>query len=157
LSGNTFMRVLTEGTRLADRYTLIRRLGRGGMAEIWLAADSRNNSRNNSRNDSRVALKFLHAELAGDDRRRELFHSEWRQASRLMHAHIVRSFEYHGEADGPYFALQYLDGPDIGELAGNCGRSVCWPMRCAMHTTKVSCTVTSRRAMSCLMAAGHRI
>jgi serine/threonine protein kinase len=118
LSGNTFMRVLTEGTRLADRYTLIRRLGRGGMAEIWLAADSRNDSRNNSRNDSRVALKFLHAELAGDDRRRELFHSEWRQASRLMHAHIVRSFEYHGEADGPYFALQYLDGPDIGELAG---------------------------------------
>lgn len=104
------MRVLNEGTRLADRYTLIRRLGRGGMSEIWLASDRQTGGR--------VALKFLQAELAEDSRRRDLFHAEWRLASRLMHAHIVRVFEFHDDEDGPFFSLQYLDGPPISDLAG---------------------------------------
>ncbi|MEX2258103.1 MAG: protein kinase [Woeseia sp.] len=104
------MRVLNEGTRLADRYTLIRRLGRGGMSETWLA--------NDRQTGGRVALKFLQAELATDSRRRDQFHAEWRLASRLMHAHIVRVFEYHEDEDGPYFSLQYLDGPPISDLTG---------------------------------------
>ncbi|HZW59967.1 MAG TPA: serine/threonine-protein kinase, partial [Woeseiaceae bacterium] len=104
------MRELTQGMRLADRYTLVRRLGGGGMSEVWLADDHRS--------DGRVALKFLAADLAGNRRRREQFHAEWRQASRLMHAHIVRTFEYHDDPDGPYFGMQYLDGPTFGELDG---------------------------------------
>lgn len=104
------MRVLSEGARLDDRYTLIRKLGAGGMAVVWLADDHRS--------DSRVALKFLDPDLADDPRRRALFHAEWRQASRLMHAHIVRAFEYHDDADGPYFVLQFLGGPTLGELEG---------------------------------------
>lgn len=104
------MQELTEGTRLEGRYTLARRLGRGGMAETWLAHDARA--------DARVALKFLLPELAGDARQRERFHAEWRLASRLMHAHIVRTFEYHDDADRPFFALQYIDGPALSELSG---------------------------------------
>ncbi|MGH8167668.1 MAG: serine/threonine-protein kinase, partial [Woeseiaceae bacterium] len=104
------MRVLTEGTRLADRYTLIRRLGAGGMAEAWLAEDRRA--------ERRVALKFLASALAGDPARRRLFHREWQTASRLMHAHIVRVFEYHDDPDGPYYAQQFIDGPEIRAVAG---------------------------------------
>ena len=104
------MRVLTEGTRLADRYTLIRRLGAGGMAEAWLAEDQRA--------QYRVVLKFLAAVLAGDPARRRLFHQEWQTASRLMHAHIVRVFEYHDDPDGPYYAQQFIDGPEIRAVAG---------------------------------------
>jgi eukaryotic-like serine/threonine-protein kinase len=104
------MRVLTEGTRLADRYTLIRRLGAGGMAEAWLAEDRRA--------ENRVALKFLAAALAADPARRRLFHQEWQAASRLMHAHIVRVFEYHDDPDGPYYAQQFIDGPEIRAVAG---------------------------------------
>ena len=104
------MRDLTEGSRLADRYTLRRRLGRGGMGELWLAADRRA--------DAPVALKFLDPERAGQRSDRDRFRDEWRTASRLMHAHIVRVFEYHDDEDGPFYALQYVDGPAISALAG---------------------------------------
>ena len=103
------MQGLTEGSRLANRYVLLRRLGEGGMSEVWAARDERA--------DSVVALKLLKKTLAIQDAYRTLFHQEWRIGSRLMHAHIARVFEYHDEADGPFFALQFIDGPDIGVLA----------------------------------------
>ena len=103
------MRVLKDGTRLADRYVLIRRLGEGGMSEIWLATDERA--------DAVVALKFLRPELSAHPEHRERFHKEWRVGSRLMHAHVVRVFEYHDEPDGPFYAMQRVSGPSIGVLA----------------------------------------
>ena len=104
------MRILEEGARLADRYTLQRKLGAGATTEIWLAADRRT--------DSRVALKVLVGAAASDPGARQLFHREWRIGSRLMHPHIIRVFEYHDEPDGPFFGLQYLGDTDLGVLAG---------------------------------------
>jgi serine/threonine protein kinase len=104
------MRVLKEGTQLAGRYSLIRRLGAGGMAEIWLASDQLA--------DSRVALKFLSAELAADAAYRDLLHKEWRLSSRLMHANIVRVFEFHDDPDGAYYSLQYTGDASIAVLCG---------------------------------------
>ena len=103
------MQELREGTRLAERYALVKRLGGGGMADIWLARDDRA--------ETDVALKILLPSLAGQTAAREHFHSEWSASGRLMHAHIVRSFEYH-DAERPFYALQFIDGPDIGALAG---------------------------------------
>ena len=103
------MQGLTEGLRLADRYVLLRRLGEGGMSDVWAARDERA--------ETVVAIKRIKASLAGHPASRELFHQEWRTGSRLMHAHIVRVFEYHDDADAPFFALQYIDGPEIGVLA----------------------------------------
>ena len=105
------MRVLNEGALLANRYTLRRRLGAGGMAEVWLADDRQA--------DAPVALKFLAADLAGEDARRDAFRREWRIGSNLMHAHIVRVFEYHDETDGPFYSLQYLGGSDLSTAAGH--------------------------------------
>lgn len=104
------MRVLEEGALLADRYTLVRRLGSGGMSETWLA--------NDRRTGKSVALKFLASGLAARAGYRKLFHNEWQLGSRLMHANIIRVFEYHDDADGPFFGLQYLSGPDVSVLAG---------------------------------------
>ncbi len=104
------MRVLSEGTRLGDRYTLLRRVGHGGMAGIWLARDRQT--------QSVVALKFLTGERAADAAARDRLHREWRIGSRLMHAHIVRVFEFHDDPDGAYFSLQAIDGPDMSVLAG---------------------------------------
>jgi tetratricopeptide (TPR) repeat protein len=104
------MRVLKEGTRLAGRYTLVRRLGSGGMSEVWLARDERA--------EQRVALKFLLPALARDPRRRTQFHNEWQASSRLMHPHIVRVFEYHDDEAGPFYSQQFIDGPDAGVVAG---------------------------------------
>ncbi len=104
------MQDLSEGLRLAGRYTLQRRIGDGGMAEIWMAEDTRS--------DSPLALKFLKLEFCNDPRLRALFHQEWRLASRLMHAHIVHVFEYHDDAERPYFGQQYIDGPPFASLQG---------------------------------------
>jgi serine/threonine protein kinase/tetratricopeptide (TPR) repeat protein len=102
------MHVLTEGTLLAGRYVLVRRLGVGGMGEIWLADDRRS--------DSRVALKFV-ADVA-DASAVEALQKEWRIGSRLMHANIVRVFEFHDDPDGAFYAMQYVGGPDISVLTG---------------------------------------
>ena len=103
------MQSLCEGLRLSDRYVLSRRLGRGGLAETWLATDERA--------DSDVALKILSDELSKSAQHRELFRKEWQIASRLMHAHIVRVFEYYDEPERPFFAMQYVDGEHLGVLA----------------------------------------
>ena len=78
------MRVLKEGTRLADRYALIRRLGAGGMSDVWLAGDRQT--------DAPVVLKFLSMELADVAGSKALLHKEWRIGSRMMHPHIARVF-----------------------------------------------------------------
>jgi hypothetical protein len=105
------MRILNEGARLADRYSLIRRLGGGALSEIWLATDRAA--------DNRITLKFLAADAAGDEQRRAAFQREWRIGSRLMHPHIIRVFEYHDDADGPYFGQQFVGETTIGALAGS--------------------------------------
>ncbi|MEQ8204611.1 MAG: serine/threonine-protein kinase, partial [Woeseia sp.] len=104
------MRALTEGTCLSSRYTLMRRIAGGGMADVWLAQDARN--------DHPLALKILHEKFAADTGYPDAFRREWQIASRLMHAHIVRVFDYHDDEERPYFALQYLDGQSISALHG---------------------------------------
>jgi eukaryotic-like serine/threonine-protein kinase len=104
------MRVLNEGTRLADRYTLIRRLGSGGMSIVWLARDRHS--------ETDVALKFLVPERAEDPASRERFRQEWRIGSRLMHTHIARVFEFHDDPDGPFYSQQFIAGPEIRVLTG---------------------------------------
>jgi serine/threonine protein kinase len=80
------------------------------MSEIWLARDRQT--------QSVVALKFLTGDHAADAAARDRLHREWRTGSRLMHAHIVRVFEFHDDPDGAYFSLQAIDGPDMSVLAG---------------------------------------
>ncbi len=104
------MRVLEKGAQLADRYALVRRLGSGGMSATWLAQDRQTGSS--------VALKFLLSELADNAAYHKLLRAEWQLSSRLMHANIVRVFEYHYDNDQPFFSLQYIGGPDIAVLTG---------------------------------------
>lgn len=104
------MRVLKEGTRLADRYTLLRRLGSGGMSTVWLARDKHS--------EADVALKFLSPERAETPASRDRFRQEWRIGSRLMHTHIARVFEFHDDPDGPFYSQQFIAGPEIRVLTG---------------------------------------
>lgn len=97
------MRELKQGTQLADRYTLVRRLGGDSYTETWLAKDRLTRAS--------VALKI--ASAAAADRMR----AEWQVSIRLMHAHIVRVFEFHAEPELAFFSQQFIDGPDVGFLA----------------------------------------
>ncbi len=92
---------------LADRYTLDRELGRGGMATVVLARDLAN--------DRDVALKVLHPELAstvGGDR----FKREIRVAARLQHPNIL-SIQDSGETPGGqlWFTMPFVDGENVYE------------------------------------------
>ena len=100
------MRELKKGTQLADRYTLVRRLGGDGDAHTWLARDRLTSAS--------VALKIT----AGDPDSTEKLRSEWHISIRLMHAHIVRAFEFHAEPDVAIFSQQFIDGPNFGVLSG---------------------------------------
>jgi len=97
---------LKPGAELANRYALVRELGRGGEAATWLADDRVTRSR--------VALKVL-VSAAGN---RARLRNEWQTSIRLLHPHIVRVFEFHDDAGGAFYSLQHLDGPDVSVLAG---------------------------------------
>ncbi len=86
---------------LADRYAILRELGSGGMATVYLADDRKHRRQ--------VAVKVLRPELAqalGPDR----FLREIEIAARLNHPHILTLIDS-GEADGfLYFVMPYLEG-----------------------------------------------
>jgi hypothetical protein len=101
---------LEDGARLCGRYTLVRRLGRGGMAEVWLAEDDETGGQ--------VALKCLLPDYAGQPAMLRLFEQECRRVARLGHPHIVRVLAFHGDASPPCFAMEAVAGPDLRAARG---------------------------------------
>lgn len=91
---------------LDPTYSVDRELGRGGMATVYLAQDTKH--------ERTVALKVLHPELAaslGPDR----FLREIRVAARLNHPHILPLFDS-GEIDGLlYYVMPYVEGESLRE------------------------------------------
>ena len=105
-TGAPAWRELAAGLRegLADRYTLERELGRGGMATVYLAHDLRH--------DRPVALKVLHPELAARSGP-ERFQREIRFAARLQHPHILTVLDS-GEAAGRlWFTMPFVEGESL--------------------------------------------
>src|SRR5687767_10947715 len=90
------------------RYELHRRLGRGGMAEVFLARDQLL--------DRPVAVKVLFPEFATDPSFVERFRREATAAANLNHPNIVGVYDW-GEADGTYFmVMEYVDGRTLSEM-----------------------------------------
>ncbi|MEM8943731.1 MAG: serine/threonine-protein kinase [Planctomycetota bacterium] len=95
------------GQELGD-YHILRRLGTGGMAEVYLA-EQRSLGR-------QVALKVLNHSLASDTSYVQRFQNEARAAASLVHPNIVQIYEV-GQADGVHFiAQEYVAGKNLGQL-----------------------------------------
>src|SRR5881628_1595177 len=89
---------------LADRYTIEREVGRGGMATVFLAQDQRHHRP--------VAVKVLHPQLAvslGPDR----FLREIQIAARLQHPHIVPLYDSGQAGELLYYVMPYIEGESL--------------------------------------------
>ncbi len=96
------------GTVFDGRYRIVRKLGAGGMADVYLAEDQELGRR--------VAIKILNDRHAADDSFIERFRREAKNAAGLSHPNIVSIYD-RGEAEGTYYiAMEYLDGRSLKEL-----------------------------------------
>jgi beta-lactam-binding protein with PASTA domain/predicted Ser/Thr protein kinase len=107
------------------RYRIIRKLGAGGMANVYLAEDQELGRR--------VAIKILDDRHAADDSFIERFRREAKNAAGLSHPNIVSIYD-RGEAEGTYYiAMEYLSGRSLKELIVSRGPT---PIRIAIDYTR---------------------
>lgn len=96
------------GQTIDGRYTVQRKIARGGMATVYEAVDTRL--------DRTVALKVMHRHLAEDPEFRARFEREAKSAARLSHPHVVGVFDQ-GAADGlVYLAMEYVPGRTLRDV-----------------------------------------
>ena len=100
--------MINKGTKINDRYEIIKPIGEGGMANVYLAYDVILN-----RN---VAIKVLRGDLANDEKFVRRFQREALQASSLSHPNIVEMYDV-GEDKGVYYiVMEYVDGKTLKQL-----------------------------------------
>ncbi|MCA9653826.1 MAG: serine/threonine protein kinase, partial [Myxococcales bacterium] len=103
--------VHAEAGVIIGGYELVRRIGRGGMAEVWVAR------RALGRKGSKfVAIKLIADHYIGDERYGRMFRAEAELAAVLSHANIVQVFD-EGEEDGrSYLIMEWVDGLNLLKL-----------------------------------------
>src|SRR5262245_2479507 len=120
VTGDTLIDSVFDG-----RYLIIRKLGAGGMANVYLAEDQELGRR--------VAIKILDDRHAADDSFIERFRREAKNAAGLSHPNIVSIYD-RGEAEGTYYiAMEYLSGRSLKELMVSRGPT---PIKIAVEYTR---------------------
>jgi serine/threonine-protein kinase len=105
---------VSSGETVDNRYTVISRIGSGGMADVYLAEDKQLGRR--------IALKVLHRRFAADQEFVERFRREASSAAGLQHPNVVQVFD-RGDIDGTYYiAMEYLDGRTLKHLVRDEGQ-----------------------------------
>ncbi|MFN0251459.1 MAG: serine/threonine-protein kinase [Kofleriaceae bacterium] len=98
---------------LAGRYELERRLGGGGMAEVFLARVVGKEGFTR-----RVAIKRVLAHLATDEAFAKMFVAEAQMCALLVHPNIVSVLDFDRDEEGrPFLVIELVDGPSLAELA----------------------------------------
>jgi serine/threonine protein kinase len=92
------------------RFTILRRLGRGGMGAVYEGHDPAL--------ERRVAIKTLTSEAIADPESRSRFEREAKAAAKLSHPNIVTVYELgnFGGKEKPYIVMEYLEGTDVASL-----------------------------------------
>lgn len=102
---------LSEGELLASRFRIVRFIGRGGMGEVYLAADTDLGGQ--------VALKIVRPDLLSDPEFPSRFRREIQLARQVTHPNVCRIFDVGRDGSGAgervFFTMEYLDGETLGE------------------------------------------
>jgi len=105
-------RAKSEGGMLVKKqiggYKLIRRIGEGGMGEVYLAEQLTMHRT--------VALKILHGKWADDEEFRKRFLLEARAAGKLSHQNLIQVFDVNKYQGLYYFSMEYIDGVTVDDL-----------------------------------------
>ena len=100
--------MIIKGQKINDRYEIIRNIGEGGMANVYLALDTILNRK--------VAVKVLRGDLATDEKFVRKFQREASAASNLDHPNIVGIYDV-GEDNGNYYiVMEYVEGQTLKSL-----------------------------------------
>ncbi|MEZ4295345.1 MAG: protein kinase [Polyangiaceae bacterium] len=102
---------MTAPRRLGD-FEVQRRIGSGGMAEVFLAT-----KRGAKGTEKRLVVKRLHPEHARSERLRSMFVAEAHLAMRLAHSNLVHVYELTDDPDGGLLlSMEYVDGADLARI-----------------------------------------
>ena len=100
--------MIVKGDKINDRYQIIKTIGEGGMANVYLAKDTIL--------DRNVAVKVLRGDLADDEKFVRRFQREALSASKLNHPNIVEMYDV-GEDNGRYYiVMEYVQGKTLKSL-----------------------------------------
>ncbi len=100
--------MIEKGQKINDRYEIIKSIGEGGMANVYLAYDTIL--------DRRVAVKVLRGDLSNDEKFVRRFQREALSASSLSHPNIVEMYDV-GEDNGIYYIImEYIEGKTLKQL-----------------------------------------
>jgi serine/threonine-protein kinase len=124
------------GRMLDEKFRLMRQIGKGGMASVWLAV--------NTRVERLVAIKLIRPEVVRRTDTVKRFRSEARAAGRIGHPNICDILDFGDSTIGPYIVMEYLRGRSLAEWIRHEGRL---PVGTVVHV--------AREALAGL-AAAHR-
>lgn len=100
--------MFTKGQLINERYEIIKSIGEGGMANVYLARDTFL--------DRKVAVKVLRGDLSNDDKFIRRFQREAYAASTLSHPNVVEMYDV-GEDNGVYYiVMEYIEGRTLKQL-----------------------------------------
>ncbi len=106
---------------LAGRFEKREHIGKGGMADVWLATDHHDEPFSP---DRRVALKILKSELAKDENSLRRFELEGRAMIGFAHANIATVFAQMSDGPDHFLVMEYIEGCSVGQLLERHRRSL---------------------------------
>jgi len=104
----------TIGTVVANKFQLVRELGRGSMGAVWLA--------DHLTLDVRCAVKFMTGDASRDPNFLSRFAFEARAIAQLQSPYVVRVLDYAVDNDVPFIAMEFLQGEDLCARLSRVGR-----------------------------------
>ena len=106
--------MIMKGQKINDRYQIIKSIGEGGMANVYLAYDTIL--------DRDVAVKVLRGDLSNDEKFVRRFQREALNASSLSHPNIVEVYDV-GDDNGQYYiVMEYIEGKNLKDLIKKRGK-----------------------------------
>lgn len=100
--------MLSKGQKVNERYEIVKSIGEGGMANVYLAEDKIL--------ERKVAVKVLRGDLSADDKFIRRFEREAQSVSNLSHPNIVEVYDVGVEDNNHYIVMEYIEGKTLKQL-----------------------------------------